>query len=69
MLLESESDNESDNEVEEEFPVLQQQQQQAAKTQPLNYSRLINMTEEETKEAIIKKAEGCICSCRPRASC
>lgn len=59
MLLES--DSESDNEVEEEqsketeFPVLQQQQQKP-KAQPLNYSRIINLTEEQTKEAALAAA-------------
>jgi len=63
MLLDS--DNESDNEeaVEEkeqlkQFPVLQQQQPQPqqAKAQPLNYSRLINLTEEQIKKEEVIKA-------------
>ena len=49
MLLESDSDSE---EEENDFPVLQQQQHQAKQEkQPLNYSRIINLTEEKTKEA------------------
>jgi hypothetical protein len=58
MLLES--DSEDEDEVEEpvnEFPVLNQQEIKETKAQPLNYSRLINMTEQETKEVVIKKAE------------
>lgn len=58
MLLESDSEDEVEQPV-NEFPVLQQQQQKQVqpKVEPLNYSRLINMTEEQTKEAVIKKAE------------
>ncbi len=60
MLLESDSEEEEIEETVNEFPVLQQQQNKP-KTQPLNYSRLIGMTEEQTKEATvvasIKKAE------------
>jgi hypothetical protein len=56
MLLESDSEEENEDvEVEEpinEFPVLKQVQ---SNIQPLNYSRLISMTEEETKEAANKK--------------
>jgi hypothetical protein len=55
MLLDS--DNESDNEeaVEEkeqlkQFPVLQQQQELKQEKQPLNYSRLIALTEEQIKK-------------------
>jgi hypothetical protein len=58
MLLESDSEDEV--EPVNEFPELKQQQQQKQvqpKVEPLNYSRLINMTEEQTKEAVIKKAE------------
>jgi hypothetical protein len=60
MLLESDSEDEVEEvEVEQlkEFPVLKQQQIKETKAQPLNYSRLINMTEEETKQVAIKKAE------------
>ena len=59
MLLESDSEEEVD-EVEpvNEFPELKQIQVNPVQSilKPLNYSRLINMTEQETKEAI-KKAE------------
>ena len=48
MLLESDSEEEVEEEV-TEFPVLQQVQ---AKAQPLNYSRIINLTEEKTKEEV-----------------
>ena len=61
MLLESDSEDEVEQikEPVNEFPLLQQQQQKQVqlKVEPLNYSRLINMTEEQTKEAVIKKAE------------
>lgn len=59
MLLESDSDNEDEvEEVEQlkEFPVLKQQEIKETK-QPLNYGRLINMTEQQTKEAFNKKVE------------
>ena len=59
MLLESDSEEEVE-EVEEvnDFPLLKQPQpQQQSKAQPLNYSRLINLTEEQTKEAAVIKAE------------
>jgi hypothetical protein len=56
MLLES--DSEEEVEPVNEFPTLKQAQVQVQpKVEPLNYSRLINMTEEQTKEAVIKKAE------------
>jgi hypothetical protein len=56
MLLES--DSEEEVEPVNEFPTLKQVQVQIQpKVEPLNYSRLINMTEEQTKEAVIKKAE------------
>ena len=57
MLLESDSEDEV--EPVNEFPELKQPQQQVHQSilKPLNYSRLINMTEEQTKEAAIKKAE------------
>ena len=59
MLLDSDNESDSEEVVEEEkdFPVLQQQQQQEAKEtkQPLNYSRIINLTEEQTKEAAAVK--------------
>jgi hypothetical protein len=56
MLLES--DSEEEVEPVNEFPTLKQAQVQIQpKVEPLNYSRLINMTEEQTKEAVIKKAE------------
>ena len=60
MLLESDSEEEEVEEIEQlkEFPVLKQQQQPAQlKAEPLNYSRLINMTESQTKEAAAIKAE------------
>ena len=64
MLLESDSEEDEVEEVVNEFPVLQQQEikeTKQPKAEPLNYSRLINMTEEQTKEATvaaaIKKAE------------
>lgn len=59
MLLESDSEEEIVEEVEEvnDFPVLKQQQPVQLKTEPLNYSRLINMTETQTKEAAAIKAE------------
>ena len=60
MLLESDSEEDVEVEPVNEFPTLKQAQVQP-KVAPLNYSRLINMTEEQTKEAIvaaaIKKAE------------
>jgi hypothetical protein len=55
MLLDS--DSESDNEVEEvvnEFPVLNQQETKQEK-QPLNYSRLINMPEQQIKTEVKKE--------------
>jgi hypothetical protein len=56
MLLES--DSEEEVEPVNEFPTLKQAQVQIQpKVEPLNSSRLINMTEEQTKEAVIKKAE------------
>ena len=55
MLLESDSEDEVEEPV-NEFPELNQTQVNPVQ-KPLNYSRLINMTEEETKEAAIKKAE------------
>jgi hypothetical protein len=56
MLLESDSEEEVEEEPVNEFPVLQQQQHKP-KAEPLNYSRLINMTEHEPKEAFNKKVE------------
>lgn len=57
MILESDSEEEVEEPV-NEFPTLKQAQAQVQpKVEPLNYSRLINMTEEQTKEAVIKKAE------------
>jgi hypothetical protein len=56
MLLESDSDNEVEEEPVNEFPVLQQVQEKP-KAEPLNYSRLINMTEHQTKEVFNKKVE------------
>jgi len=56
MLLESDSEEDVEVEPVNEFPTLKQAQVQP-KVAPLNYSRLINMTEEQTKEAAIKKAE------------
>jgi hypothetical protein len=51
MLLES--DSEEEVEEEKDFPVLQQHQQIKQEKQPLNYSRLINITEEQTKAAVV----------------
>ena len=55
MLLESDSEDEVEQiqEPVNEFPVLKQVQ---PKTEPLNYSRLINMTEQQIKPEV-KKAE------------
>ena len=57
MLLESDSEEEKEpiQEPVNEFPALKQVQVQS-KVQPLNYSRLINMTEEQTKEAVVAAA-------------
>ena len=64
MLLESDSEEDEVEQVVNEFPVLNQQEikeTKQPKAEPLNYSRLISMTEEQTKEATIastiKKAE------------
>jgi hypothetical protein len=61
MLLDSDNESDSEEVVEEkeqlkQFPVLQQQQPQQAKAQPLNYSRLINLTEEQIKKEEVIKA-------------
>jgi hypothetical protein len=50
MLLESDSESEE----EKDFPVLQEQQQSKQEKQPLNYSRLINLTEEQVKKEEVK---------------
>lgn len=60
MLLESDSEEEVEEEEEvNEFPVLQQEnqekQEKQAKVQPLNYSRLINMPEQQIKPEVKKE--------------